>query len=59
MMDDAMTEAESYGVHVYRDIDKTPFIEAVQPIHQNFLAKGESYQKLYDDIQSYAEDTDK
>jgi TRAP-type C4-dicarboxylate transport system substrate-binding protein len=59
MMDDAMVEAESYGVHVYRDIDKTPFIEAVQPIHQNFLAKGESYQKLYDDIQSYAEDTDK
>ena len=59
MMDDAMVEAESYGVHVYRDIDKTTFIEAVQPIHQNFLAKGESYQKLYDYIQSYAEDTDK
>lgn len=59
MMDDAMTEAESYGVHVYRDIDKTPFIEAVQSIHQNFLAKGDSYQKLYDDIQSYVEDTSK
>ena len=59
MMDDAMAEAESYGVHVYRDIDKTPFIEAVQPIHEEFLAKGEQYQKLYDDIQSYAEDTDK
>ena len=59
MMDDAITEAESYGVHVYRDIDKTPFIEAVQPIHQNFLAKGDAYQRLYDDIQSYAEDTSK
>ena len=59
MMDDAIAEAESYGVHIYRDIDKTAFIEAVQPIHQDFIAKGEAYQKLYDDIQSYAEDTSK
>lgn len=56
MMDDAMEEAQSYGVHVYRDIDKTAFIEAVQPIHADFLAKGEEYQTLYNDIQSYAED---
>lgn len=56
MMDDAIAEAESYGVHVYRDIDKTAFIEAVQPIHADFLAKGEAYQALYNDIQSYAQE---
>ena len=55
MMDQAMEEAESNGVHVYRDIDKTAFIQAVQPIHNKFCAKGESYKALYDDIQKYAE----
>ena len=52
---EAMEEAESHGVHVYRDIDKTAFIEAVQPVHEKFCAKGESYKELYDDIQKYAE----
>ena len=55
MMDEAIKEAESKGVHVYRDIDKTPFIEAVQPIHESFFNKGEAYKKLYDDIQKYAD----
>ena len=55
MMAEAMEEAESHGVHVYRDIDKTAFIEAVQPVHEKFCAKGESYKELYDDIQKYAE----
>ena len=55
MMAEAMEEAESHGVHVYRDIDKTAFIEAVQPIHANFYNKGEAYKKLYDDIQKYAD----
>lgn len=53
MMDEAMEEAQSYGVTVYRDIDKTAFIEAVQPIHADFLSKGEAYQALYEDIQKY------
>ena len=55
MMDEAMEEAEEHGVHVYRDIDKSAFIEAVQPIHEEFCGKGKDYQALYDDIQSYAE----
>ena len=55
MMEDAIEHAESKGVHVYKDIDKTPFIEAVQPIHANFYNKGEAYKKLYDDIQKYAD----
>lgn len=55
MMEDAVAEAETHGVHIYRDIDKTAFIEAVQPIHEAFTAKGESYKALYDDIQKYAE----
>lgn len=55
MMDEAIEEAEEHGVHVYRDIDKSAFIEAVQPIHEEFCGKGKDYQALYDDIQSYAE----
>lgn len=56
MMDEAMVEAQSYGVKVYRDIDKTAFIDAVQPIHADFLAKGAEYTALYEDIQKYAEE---
>lgn len=56
MMDEAIAEAETYGVTVYRDIDKTAFIEAVQPIHKNFTDKGAQYQALYDDIQSYVKE---
>ena len=55
MMEEAIEEAEEHGVHVYRDIDKSAFIEAVQPIHEEFCGKGKDYQALYDDIQSYAE----
>lgn len=54
MMEEAIEEAESNGVYVYRDIDKTAFIEAVQPIHEAFCEKGEAYKALYEDIQSYA-----
>lgn len=55
MMDAAMEEAQSHGVSVYRNIDKTAFIEAVQPIHEKYCEKGASYQSLYDDIQKYAQ----
>lgn len=55
MMEEAIQEAESKGVHVYKDIDKTPFIKAVQPIHEEFCNRGEAYKKLYDDIQKYAD----
>lgn len=55
MMDEAIQEAESKGVHVYKDIDKTPFIQAVQQIHEEFCNRGEAYKKLYDDIQKYAD----
>ncbi len=54
MMESAIEEAESKGVHVYRDIDKSKFIEAVQPIHNAFCEKGADYKALYDDIESYA-----
>lgn len=53
MMDEAIAEAQTYGVSVYRDIDKSAFIQAVQPIHEKFTSKGDQYQALYDDIQSY------
>ena len=53
MMDEAIAEAETHGVTIYRDIDKTAFIEAVQPIHEEYCARGEAYKALYDDIQKY------
>ncbi len=55
MMADAIAEAEEHGVHVYYDIDKTAFIEAVQPIHEEYCARGDEYRALYEDIQSYAD----
>lgn len=55
MMAEAMEEAQSKGVTVYKDIDKTAFIEAVQPIHEDFCSKGEDYKALYEDIQKFAE----
>lgn len=53
MMEEAIAEAETHGVTIYRDIDKTAFIEAVQPIHEEYCARGEAYRALYDDIQKY------
>lgn len=38
MMEDAIEEAQEHGVHVYRDIDKTAFIEACKPIAEDFCA---------------------
>jgi tripartite ATP-independent transporter DctP family solute receptor len=55
MMEDAITEAKEHGVTVYRDIDKTAFIEAVAPVAEEYCAKGETYQALYDDIQQYSD----
>lgn len=55
MMEEAMEEAQEHGVTVYRDIDKSAFIEAVSPIHEEFCARGEEYKALYDDIQKYAD----
>lgn len=55
MMEEAIKEAESHGVNVYRDIDKSAFIEAVSPIHDEFCGRGESYKLLYEDIQKYAQ----
>lgn len=54
MMEAAVKEAEAMGMTIYYDIDKTAFIEAVQPIHEEYKVKGEFYQELYDDIKQYA-----
>ncbi|HCW53549.1 MAG TPA: C4-dicarboxylate ABC transporter [Clostridium sp.] len=51
-IEDATKEAEGMGVTFYK-IDKTPFIEAVQPMHQDFKDKGEKYKEYYEDIQQY------
>lgn len=55
MMADAIEEAQEHGVTIYYDIDKTAFIEAVQPIHEAYCARGDEYRALYEDIQKYAE----
>lgn len=54
MMEEAIAEAEEMGMTIYRDIDKSAFIEAVQPLHEEYKEKGAFYKELYDDIQSYA-----
>ena len=55
MMEEAVVEAKDMGITVYRDIDKSEFIEAVQPLHEEFVAKGDDYKVIYDDIQQYSE----
>lgn len=55
MMDEAIEEAQEHGVTIYRDIDKTAFIEAVKPIQEKFAAKGEEFKALLDDIESYSD----
>ncbi len=55
MMAEAIEEAKEHGVSIYYDIDKTAFIQAVQPVHEAYCAKGESYRALYEDIQKYAQ----
>ena len=55
MMDEAIEEAEGMVMTIYRDIDKTPFIKAVQPMHEEYTEKGPFYKELYEDIQKYAE----
>jgi len=52
MVADAKVEAQAMGVKFY-NIDKAAFIEAVQPMHKQFKAKGGNYSKFYDDIQKY------
>jgi TRAP-type C4-dicarboxylate transport system substrate-binding protein len=49
-----MMPLQEHGVTVYRDIDKSKFIEAVQPMHEAFESKGDAYKSLYEDIQKYA-----
>lgn len=53
MIDDAVQEAKKMGVTFYEDIDKTEFINAVQPIHDDIKKKSAEYARFYDDIQSY------
>lgn len=52
MIATATEEAKKMGVKFYK-IDKTPFIEAVKPFHDEFKAQGETFAKYYDDIQKY------
>ena len=53
MIAEAVAEAEEMGVVFYYDIDKEPFIESVQPMHQEFKDKGEDFARIYENIQSY------
>lgn len=55
MMEDAIEEAQEHGVTIYRNIDKTAFIEAVKPIQEKFIAKGDDFKALFEDIESYSD----
>lgn len=59
MMEEAIQEAEEMNTTIYRDIDKTEFIEAVQPMHEEFTSKGDEYKTLYEDIQIYSDKEEK
>lgn len=52
LLSESRKEAEEAGVEFYDDIDKEPFREKVQPMHDDFVAKGETYQEVYDTINS-------
>lgn len=53
MMAAAIAEAESHGVRIYKDIDKTELIRSVKPIAEEFMARGAEYRRLFSDIQKY------
>jgi tripartite ATP-independent transporter DctP family solute receptor len=55
MMAEAIEEAKEHGVTVYKDIDKTAFIEAVKPIQEDFMSKGSEFKELFEDIESYSD----
>lgn len=59
MMEEAIQEAEEMNTTIYRDIDKTEFIEAVQPMHDEFTSKGDEYKTLYEDVQIYSDKEEK
>lgn len=52
-IDQAITEAEEMGVAFY-EIDKTAFIDAAAPLHEEYKAKNETNNKYFEDFQSYA-----
>ena len=49
MMDDAIEEAQEHGVTVYRDIDKSKFIEQFSQCMRRFESKGDAYKSLYEE----------
>ena len=52
MIDEATREGMAMGVNFYT-IDKTAFIESVQPMHQELRERGSDFAAFYDDIQIY------
>lgn len=55
MMAEAIEEAKEHGVTIYYDIDKTALIESVKPIQEDFMAQGDEYKALFEDIESYSD----
>lgn len=49
---DSRKQAEEAGVEFYDDIEKEPFREKVKPMHDDFAAKGDVYQEVYEIINS-------
>lgn len=52
LLAESRKEAEDAGVEFYDDIDKEPFREKVQPMHDDFVAQGPEFQSVYDTINS-------
>ncbi|MFV0289234.1 MAG: TRAP transporter substrate-binding protein [Mycoplasmatales bacterium] len=58
LLKEAREVSEEAGVIFHDDIDKEPFIEKVQPMHEDFKAKGSSFADLYNDVIQYAQDAE-
>ncbi len=53
-IDTAITEGEDMGV-TYYEIDKQPFIDAAEPLHETYQAENEDNKRYFEDFQSYSE----
>lgn len=51
MLADVRKESEEAGMKFY-DVDTEPFKEKVEPMHEEYQAKGKDYQELYDAMEN-------
>lgn len=53
MISKAVDQAKAMGVTFYENIDKSEFIRAVQPIHEDLKRRDANFARYYEDIQNF------